>query len=104
MRDATALVIPSLHEGFGLPVAEGLAAGAVVLHSDLSVLRETSAGAALTFAPRSIPELAACLRQAAGDSDLTESLRTRGLERARSLTWDAAVETTLAAYRAALGK
>jgi glycosyltransferase involved in cell wall biosynthesis len=104
MREATALVIPSLHEGFGLPVAEGLAAGAVVMHSDLPVLLETSAGAALTFAPRSAADLAACLRQAAGDTDLTESLRMRGLERAKLLTWDAAVETTLAAYRAALSK
>ena len=104
MRGATALVIPSLAEGFGLPVAEGLAAGAVVVHSDLDVLRETSAGAALIFAPRSSADLARCLRQAAGDPDLTESLRLRGLERARELTWDSAVETTLAAYRKALSE
>jgi glycosyltransferase involved in cell wall biosynthesis len=104
MRGATALVIPSLHEGFGLPVAEGLAAGALVVHSDLPVLRETSAGAALVFAARSAADLASCLRQAASDPDLTDQLRRRGLERARELTWDAAVETTLAAYRAALSK
>jgi glycosyltransferase involved in cell wall biosynthesis len=104
MRDATALVIPSLHEGFGLPVAEGLAAGAVVLHSDLPVLRETSAGAALIFAPRSVPGLAASLRQAAGDTELTDRLRELGLERAKALTWDEAIETTLAAYRAAVDK
>lgn len=104
MRDATALIIPSLSEGFGLPVAEGLAAGAVVLHSDLPVLRETSAGASLIFAPRSVAELAACMRQAAGDADLTERLRKLGLERAKELTWDAAVETTLATYRAAIKK
>jgi glycosyltransferase involved in cell wall biosynthesis len=102
MRGATALVIPSLSEGFGLPVAEGLAAGALVVHSDLAVLRETSAGAALIFAPRSLADLARCLRQAAGNPDLTENLRRLGLERAKELTWDAAVETTLAAYRAAL--
>jgi glycosyltransferase involved in cell wall biosynthesis len=104
MRDATALIIPSLHEGFGLPVAEGLAAGAVVLHSDLPVLRETSAGAALIFAPRSVAGLAASMRQAAGNTELTDRLRTQGLERAKSLTWDEAVETTLAAYRAAVDK
>jgi glycosyltransferase involved in cell wall biosynthesis len=104
MRDATALVIPSLQEGFGLPVAEGLAAGALVVHSDLAVLRETSAGAALIFAPRSVADLAACLRQAAGDADLSERLRRRGLERARELTWEAAVETTLTAYPPASSK
>jgi glycosyltransferase involved in cell wall biosynthesis len=98
MANATALVIPSLHEGFGLPVAEGLAAGAVVVHSDLPVLRETSAGAALIFASRSVSGLAACLRQASRDTELTERLRAQGLDRAKALTWDDAVKTTLTAY------
>ncbi len=102
MTDATAAVIPSLHEGFGLPVAEGLAAGAVVVHSRLPVLEETSGGAALTFDPRSASELAACLRRAAGDAGMSSDLRKRGLRRAQQLTWDSAIETTLAAYRAAL--
>lgn len=103
MRDATALIIPSLHEGFGLPVAEGLAAGAAVIHSDLPVLRETSAGAALTFDPRSASSLAAAMRRIAGEPELAAGLRRLGVERAKSLTWDAAVEATLATYRSALG-
>ncbi len=102
MRDATALVVPSLMEGFGLPVAEGLAAGALVLHSRLPVLEETSAGAALTFDATSAGGLAACLRQASVDPVLASTLRRRGLEHARELTWDAAVSTTLASYRAVL--
>ncbi len=102
MRDATALVVPSLMEGFGLPVAEGLAAGALVLHSRLPVLEETSAGAALTFDAGSATELAACLMQASSDRELGSALRKRGLVRAKELTWDAAVSNTLAAYRAIL--
>lgn len=102
MRGATALIIPSLHEGFGLPVAEGLAAGAAVIHSELPVLSETSAGAALTFDPRSSVALAAAMRSIAGDRALATKLRKRGLQRAKSLTWDSALETTLAAYRTAL--
>jgi glycosyltransferase involved in cell wall biosynthesis len=102
MRDATALVVPSLMEGFGLPVAEGLAAGALVLHSRLPVLEETSAGAALTCDATSAGGLAACLRQASVDPMLASTLRRRGLDRARELTWDAAVSTTLASYRAVL--
>jgi glycosyltransferase involved in cell wall biosynthesis len=102
MRDAAALIVPSLHEGFGLPVAEGLAAGAVVIHSDLPVLRETSAGASFTFDPRSASDLAVCMRRAAGDAILSDSLRKQGLERAKALTWDSAVGATLAAYRATL--
>jgi glycosyltransferase involved in cell wall biosynthesis len=99
MRGATAMVIPSLEEGFGLPVAEGLAAGAVVLHSRLPVLEETSRGAALTFDPASAADLAGCLLRAARDSALAGSLRVRGQQRAMALTWVDAVATTLAVYR-----
>jgi glycosyltransferase involved in cell wall biosynthesis len=103
MRSATALVIPSRFEGFGLPVAEGLATGSLVIHSKIPVLEQISAGAALTFGPDSAEELAACLRAAAGDAQLAERLRTQGIARAAQLTWDRAVAATLAAYGAALG-
>jgi glycosyltransferase involved in cell wall biosynthesis len=102
MRQATAVVVPSLSEGFGLPVGESLAAGALVIHSNIAVLEEASAGAALTFNPTSAAELAACLRRAAADAGLQRDLRARGVERARELTWDEGVERTLAAYRAVL--
>jgi len=104
MRRATAVVVPSRLEGFGLPVGEGLAAGAVVVHSRIPVLEETSAGAALTFEPNSADELARSLQRAAGDPNLNSDLRRRGVERAKALTWDVAVERTLAAYRAVLGR
>ena len=99
VRDAVALVVPSLHEGFGLPVAEGLAAGAVVIHSRLPVLEATSSGGALTFDAASAAELAAQLRRAESDEQMADDLRTRGLRRARDLTWDAAMEATLDTYR-----
>lgn len=104
LREGTALIVASRYEGFGLPVGEGLAAGAVVIHSRIPVLEETSAGAALTFDPESAEDLAACLRQAADQAHLQSDLRLRGVRRAKELTWDAAVETTLTAYRAALSR
>ena len=99
MRNATALVVPSLDEGFGLPVGEGLAAGAVVIHSQIPVLDETSAGSALTFDLHSAADLAACLRRASTDSALRRDVRARGRQRARELTWDDAVTRTIDAYR-----
>jgi glycosyltransferase involved in cell wall biosynthesis len=99
MRSATAVVIPSRLEGFGLPVGEGLAAGAVVIHSRLPVLEDTSAGAALTFDFDSAAELEARLRRVSIDAKLRDDLRQRGLQRAKDLTWDATVEITLRAYR-----
>ena len=102
MTGASALVIPSTYEGFGLPVGEGLAAGALVIHSRIPVLEEISAGAALTFDPISAEQLAACLRRSSRDPRSVSGLRKRGVQRARELTWDVAVETTLTAYHATL--
>lgn len=104
MRQATALVIPSLDEGFGLPVGEGLAAGAVVVHSRIPVLEEVSAGNALTFDPHSSQELGARLRTVSEGPGLRADLHTRGRDRALALTWDLAIEGTLRAYRQLLGR
>lgn len=103
IRGATALVLPSRLEGFGLPVAEALAAGGVVIHSRIPVLVEVSQSAALTFEPGSVQELAEAMRRLSSDTDLRQQLRARGLERARALTWQSGLETTIAVYRALLG-
>jgi glycosyltransferase involved in cell wall biosynthesis len=97
---ATALIVPSKDEGFGLPVGEALAAGAAVVHSRIAVLEETSAGAALTFDPDSPEELATCLRRVARDTELAHELRRQGIKRSVALNWDLAFERTMAAYRA----
>jgi glycosyltransferase involved in cell wall biosynthesis len=101
-RACTAVVMPSLLEGFGLPVAEAMAAGAAVIHSRLLVLEEVSAGAALTFDPASPDELGACLRSVSLDADLRQDLQARGRRRAESLTWEEAIKNTLRVYREAL--
>jgi glycosyltransferase involved in cell wall biosynthesis len=102
VREATEVVVPSRREGFGLPVAEAMAAGGVVVHSRIPVLEEVSQGAALTFDHGSAEELAAALERLSRDAGLRERLRAEGERRARSLTWDAALATTLRAYRETL--
>lgn len=98
IRDATAVVVPSRREGFGLPVAEAMAAGGVVIHSRIPILEEVSQGAALSFDPESAEELAAAMERLSGDASLRRRLRLQGEQRARSLTWEAALATTLRAY------
>lgn len=102
-RGATAVVVPSRWEGFGLPVAEALAAGGVVIHSRIPVLLDVSGAAALSFDPASPEELAEGLRRLSSDRALRQGLREAGMARARSLTWGPAVERTLAMYRSQLG-
>ena len=58
---ATALVYPSLYEGFGLPVAQAMAAGCPVVTSNVSSLPEVAGDAALMIDPLSVSDLAAAI-------------------------------------------
>jgi glycosyltransferase involved in cell wall biosynthesis len=62
-RGATALVYPSLAEGFGFPVVEAMARQVPVIVADIPVMREVTGGAALFFDPHSPEALAETMRQ-----------------------------------------
>ncbi len=100
---ASILAFPSLDEGFGLPVLEAMAWGIPVLTSNRSALPEVSGNAALLVDPLSVEAIANGLRELAGNEDLREELRTRGLERAAAFSWDAAASATWSAYLEVLG-
>jgi glycosyltransferase involved in cell wall biosynthesis len=97
-----AFAYPSLYEGFGLPVVEAMAAGAPVLTSDNSSLREVAGDAALLCDPRSVEDIAGKLRRLIEDRSLRQTLVERGRARAQQFTWLATARRTLDAYRGAL--
>ncbi|HEV3232543.1 MAG TPA: glycosyltransferase family 1 protein [Candidatus Dormibacteraeota bacterium] len=98
IRGATAIVLPSLWEGFGLPVAEAMALHAAVIHSDIPALREVSAGVAVTFDPERPLQLAEAMRRLSTDPELVGRLRLDGARRAAEFTWDQALAATLDVY------
>jgi len=82
---AEAFVLPSLYEGFGLPVLEAMACGTPVVCSDTTALPETAGGAARLAAPAEVAEAA---RDLLGDDGDRGRLREAGRARAASFTWD----------------
>ncbi|NLF93591.1 MAG: glycosyltransferase family 4 protein [Oligosphaeraceae bacterium] len=86
-QGAQALVMPSLHEGFGLPVLEAMAAGCPVLHSRQPALLEVAGGAGRSFPADDAEALQRLLEQIATEEALRTELRAAGQERARVLPW-----------------
>gem|GEM_PF-328593 len=89
-RGALAFVFPSLHETFGLPVAEAMACGCPVVAGSGSALEEWFGSAGLFFDPSSTSGLCQALTRIIQDSGLREALRAQGLKRASVFTWEAA--------------
>jgi glycosyltransferase involved in cell wall biosynthesis len=86
---ATALVFPSLHEGFGLPIIEAMATGTPVITSTTTSMPEVAGeGNALFADPREPEQLAGAMRQLAEDRLLWNRLATRGLARSSDFTWE----------------
>ncbi len=104
MAASALLVLPSLEEGFGLPVAEAMTAGLPVVCSRGSALEEIAGDAALLVEPKEPRSIAAGIERVLDDPALGESLKRKGLERSTRFDWARTARETLAFYRKILGQ
>ena len=96
---ATALLLPSLYEGFGLPAIEAMACGTPVIASNTCSLPEVVGDAALLVDPYSTNSIAAGIQRILSDGNLQEDLGIRGLERSRLFSWEKTARETLKLYQ-----
>lgn len=97
-EQCAALVFPSLHEGFGLPVLEAMRAAAPVITSNVSCLPEVAGDAALLIAPQDANALANAMRRVLEDERLRVKLSEAGEHRAQKFSWAKTAEMTRQVY------
>jgi alpha-1,3-rhamnosyl/mannosyltransferase len=97
-------VLPSLEEGFGLPVVEAMAAGLPVICSRGSALEEVAGGAATLVNPLDTRSIADGMEKILSDRGLAERQRQLGLVQSQKFDWDTSAQKTLEFYRRIAGR
>jgi glycosyltransferase involved in cell wall biosynthesis len=102
LSGATALVLASLYEGFGLPILEAMACGTPVVCSNVSSMPELGGDAARYFDPQDTSQMADVIGGVLRDGNLRADMRQRGLEQAARFSWQRTARETLDVYRRVL--
>jgi glycosyltransferase involved in cell wall biosynthesis len=99
VKGASLAVIPSLYEGFCLPMIEAMACGVPTVAANSTCIPEVSGGVLRYFDPLSEEEMAMTMESALRDSELRRTLSKRGLQRASEFSWRRCALETLAALQ-----
>jgi glycosyltransferase involved in cell wall biosynthesis len=91
---ASALLYPSLHEGFGIPIAEAMQADVPVMTSNRSSMPEVAGAAALLVNPESEGEMAEAMQRLSLDAGLREQLIAAGRVQRQQFSWDRCASQT----------
>jgi glycosyltransferase involved in cell wall biosynthesis len=102
VKNATLAVIPSLYEGFCLPMIEAMACGLPTIASNSSCLPEISGGVLEYFDPLSVEEMAHVIQRVLAEPDLQSKLRSRGLVRASEFSWERCARQTFDVFQEVL--
>lgn len=87
-RGAIALLLPSLYEGFGLPIIEAMACGIPVLTSNVTSCPEVAGNAAVLIDPYSIPSIQSGIEEIVNNHTLRHELITKGYQHIKHYSWE----------------
>ncbi len=93
------LIYPSLYEGFGIPILEAMKAGLPVITSNITGMAEVAGDAAYLVNPENIDEMTSAMSELLQNEKLREEMKQKGIERARSYTWQNVSERYLKLYK-----
>lgn len=95
-KNALCYVLPSLYEGFGLPVLEAMQRGCPVIISNISSLPEAGGEAALYVDPKNVSDIAQKIEQLVTDEKLRKQLKEKGFEQVKKFSWEKTAKETVA--------
>lgn len=102
MRQAIVYCLPSIYEGFGMPVLEAMARQTAVIASGVTSLPEVVGDAGVLLDPLDATQWSSAIAQMSQDEDFRKAQAQKGLTRAKTFTWAASARAHVGAYVKAL--
>ena len=100
-QEASMLIMPSLYEGFGLPLLEAMSVGVPVVTSNTSSMPEIVGDAAVLVDPYNVDSIKKGIEKVLTDSKLRSKLSDAGYEQSKLFSWEKAAKETLLAFEEA---
>ena len=94
-KNALCFVLPSLYEGFGLPVLEAMKFGCPVITSNVSSLPEAGGDAALYFDPENVDDISKKIEEIISDEKLRQDMIKKGYNQIKKFSWEKTAKETL---------
>jgi glycosyltransferase involved in cell wall biosynthesis len=101
-KNAQVFVLPSLEEGFGLPIIEAMAVGCPVVASNAASLPEVGGDAAVYMNPKDREDIKDKIQQVLNSEKLRQNLIGKGKERVKLFSWKKMAQQTLEIYQTAI--